>query len=55
MMETPNGLKLILVTSVRNDNNPELVLNNIYENYINLVKKNYLYKVGEPIKVSRFE
>lgn len=46
MLETPNSLKFVLVTTVRDDKGPEAALNNLYEQYINLVKKNYLYKVG---------
>jgi len=46
MLETPNNLKFILVTTVRDDKGPENALNTLYEQYINLVKKNYLYKVG---------
>ena len=30
LVETLNGIKFVLVTSVRNDNNPDLTLNNIY-------------------------
>jgi hypothetical protein len=55
LLETPNGIKFVLVTSVRADNSPEAALNALYEHYINHVKKNYLYRVGEPIKVTRFE
>ena len=55
MLQTPNGIKLVLVTSVRSDSAPDSALNSLYEHYISLVKKNYLYKVGEPIKVARFE
>lgn len=55
LLETVNLVKFVLVTSVRSDNAPELALNNLYEHYINHVKKNYLYKVGELIRVPRFE
>lgn len=54
MFETPNGVKLVLVTSVRHDSAPENALNTLFEHYINLVKKNYLYKPGEPIRVAKF-
>ena len=46
MLETPNGIKLLLVTSVRADSAPDNALNNLYDLYINLVKRNYLYKSG---------
>lgn len=55
MFETPNGVKLVLVTSVRPDAGPETALNTLFEHYINLVKKNYLYKPGQPIRVAKFE
>lgn len=55
LYETPNQVKLVLVTSVRNDNGPEQALASLYDAYINLAKRNYLYKCGEPLKVSRFE
>lgn len=40
---------------MRGDNSPDIALASLYENYINLVKKNYLYQPGHPIKVARFE
>jgi len=55
LLETVNLVKFVLVTSVRTDNAPELALNSLYDHYINNVKKNYLYKVGDLIRVSRFE
>lgn len=55
LLETVNLVKFVLVTSVRTDNAPELALNSIYDHYINHVKKNYLYKVGDLIRVNRFE
>ena len=30
-------------------------LNTLYQHYINHVKKNYMYRVGELIKVTRFD
>lgn len=55
LFETVNGVKFVLVTSVRNDSAAEIALNNLYENYINHVKKNYLYRVGELIKINKFD
>lgn len=55
LLETANGLKFVLVTSVLFDNAPEEALNRLYENYLNLVKRNYLYRPGELVRVVRFE
>lgn len=55
LLETANGLKFVLVTSVLFDNAPEEALNRLYENYLNLVKRNYLYRPGELVRVVKFE
>lgn len=55
LLETANGLKLVLVTSVQFDSAPEEALNRLYDSYINLVKRNYLYRPGELVRVVRFE
>lgn len=55
LIETANGAKLILVTSVQFDNSGEETLGRLYECYLNLVKKNYLYKTGEIVRVGRFD
>lgn len=55
MLELANGVKFILVTSVMNDNSPDEALNRLYENYLNNVKRNYLYRPGDLIKVIKFD
>lgn len=55
MLELANGVKFILVTSVMNDNNPDDALGKLYENYLNNVKRNYLYRPGQLIKVVKFD
>jgi hypothetical protein len=57
LLETANNVKFVLVTSVQtqNDNASEEALTRLYDNYINLVKRNYLYRPGELVRVARFE
>jgi hypothetical protein len=38
-----------------NDNSPDEALNRLYENYLNNVKRNYLYRPGDLIKVIKFD
>lgn len=55
LYETANNVKFVLITNVRPDNSAELALNSLYDLYLNHVKRNYLYKVGDLIKVAKFE
>lgn len=55
LLETPNGVKFVLLTSVRSDGLPDMALSNLFEGYINLVKKNYMYKAGELVRVGKFD
>lgn len=41
--DTPNDLKIIAITSIRSDDKVETLLKDVYEAYINYVKKNYLF------------
>ncbi len=53
--DTVNGLKVIAITSIRADEKAEAVLKEVYEAYLNFVKKNYLFTVGEIIDVRAFK
>ena len=51
-----NGLKIILITSVRTDDDGvDLQMEKIYKAFVDYVKRNYLYKHGDIIRISRFE
>lgn len=58
LFETVNGLKIILLSSVLSrteDDEIENYLNKIYQSYIELVKRNYLYKHGSAIRNEKFD
>jgi len=38
-----------------NDNSPDDALGKLYDNYLNNVKRNYLYRPGQLIKVAKFD
>jgi hypothetical protein len=54
-LDTINGMKFVLICTIRSDESGENALNSIYELYINYVKKNYMYKPGETIKIEKFD
>ena len=56
LLETINGVKFILVSSVRPDEEHlDKTMKKIYEAYIELVKRNYLYKHGDIINNPKFD
>lgn len=44
-----------MITSIRSDEKVEELLKSIYDNYINYVKKNYLFTIGSIIDIKVFK
>lgn len=56
LYESINGLKIILITSVRtNDDDVGFQIERIYKAYIDYVKRNYMYQHGDIIKLPLFD
>lgn len=56
LLECVNGLKLIVISSVRpDDDGIEHSIEKVYKAYIELVKRNYLYQHGEIIRMPVFD
>lgn len=56
LFETLNGLKIIMITSVRSDDDGvDLLMERVYRAYIDLVKRNYLYQHGDIIRIAAFD
>lgn len=56
LYECLNNLKIILITSVRTDDDGvDVQMEKIYRAYIDFVKRNYLYQHAQIIRIPRFE
>lgn len=56
LLELPNGLKFILITSVRPDEDDiDSQMGRIHKAYLDLVKRNYFYQHGSTISNPKFD
>ena len=54
LLDTINGVRFILLTSLLPEKQVDVAMKNLYDAYINYVKRNYMYKHGNIIRISKF-